>query len=234
MAEGRLYASGETRYDAFFKDVHTQQAAFAFWTDDKRATRKALAAELNVLIDVDEPVLIAATRERAKSGGYFLDEANPNDLRVLALSGNKADTSFAKSVEEAFRGERVRARKLHAAESGLEELERVGLELQKHVADDFGKKGFEKTREVRRELDAGLDAAIKLKSETTRLAKEAEECAASLAQAVQSKGDPSKKKRPAPKAPRENPKATEPSKPPPSAPPSAKEKDQKNGEIFSP
>lgn len=238
MAEGRLYASGESRYDAFFKDVHTHQAAFAFWGDDKRTTRKSLTAELNVLVDVDEPVLIVATRERAQVGSYFLDEANPNDLRVLAMSGNKVDTVFAKAVEEAFRGERVRARKLRAAESALLELERIGRELQKHVAEDFSKKGLEKSREVRRELEAGIDAAVKLKIETGRLAKEAEDCASALAQAVQAKVEPpkgEKKKRPAPpKPPRDIPKGVDPPKPISSGPPGAKEKDEKSGEIFSP
>ncbi len=244
MAEGRLFATGETRYDAFFKDVHTQQAAFPFWSDDKRATRKLLTTELDLVVDVDERSLASATRERAKSSGYFLDEANPNDLRVLALSGTKVDLGFAKSVEEALRGERVRSRKLRVAESGLVELEKVGRDLLGRVSEDFAKKGIDKTREVRAELNASVLAVGKLKAEVSRFAKEADECSALLAEAIQGKGVDKKipKRAPVPSAApaKREPKPQTIPAPSPKVSPAAaasqpKPKEEpKSGEVFSP
>ena len=245
MAEGRLFATGETRYDAFFKDVHTQQAAFPFWSDDKRATRKFLTTELDLLVDVDERVLASATRERARTSGYFLDEANPNDLRVLALSGTKGDLAFAKSVEEALRGERVRSRKLRVAESGLAELEKVGRELLGRVSEDFAKKGIDKAREVRAELNASLAAVGKLKADVSRFAQEADECAALLAEAVQGKGVdkklPKRTPSPATSAPKREPRPSPPSAgtsspraAPSSSPPKPREESKASGEVFSP
>lgn len=164
VADGQLYRSGDSRYDAYFAAIHQEQEAASRWLDDARAARKPIVTALELRPGASNGTILAATR------------------------GKEGDASLSEAVEQTTAAERARARRLRAAATKLDKLWRRGTELKKQTFEDRKNLGaakadakkLEAKDEVKREMSAAVDAASSMANNARKAAKEAEELAMKL------------------------------------------------------
>ena len=240
VADGKLYQSGDGKYDPYFAAVHQQQVAAANWPEESKSSRK--------------PIVTALDLRPGASNGSILS----------AAKDKKGDASLGSAVEQTTASERERARRLTAAAAKLEDMQKRGEELKKQAAEDrknlaadkADEKKVEKKNEVKREMSAAVDAVESMASDARKGAKEAEELASKLRSAwtgkeederppvkiEDKKDDPRDEKKPEPVAKKHPPKHTPAAKKPaakpetddkpakPAKPPPAQQPD----EVFNP
>ena len=54
VGRGQLFAAGDNRYDAYFKQIHDIQLYVASWGDERRNTRRALRDAMQLLPDASD------------------------------------------------------------------------------------------------------------------------------------------------------------------------------------
>src|SRR5215472_15986244 len=181
---GELYAPGQSRFDAYFAQVHDEQTAAAKWSEDRRSTRKPLADALKLAPDASDDALAQATRDHL-GGGLLRLEVSGDDAKVVPAADEKSEAhALLSAVEQAARAESGRARKLHDLPAKLEDLAKSDRELEEHIGEDFGKEGGQNPFEVRSEIYASLSVLAEVSSHSGREAKVADDFVASLQRAV--------------------------------------------------
>ena len=211
VASGQLYQSGDGRYDAYFTTVHQEQVAAASWPDESKAARKPIITALDLKPGASNTTILAAARER------------------------RSDAALGRPVDETTAAERELAKRLTAAASKLEDVEKRGDELKKQAVQDKQNLGADKADEakvakkdeVKRELSAAVDAASHMLTDARRGAKEAEELGSKLRSTWSGKEDepkeePPKEERKKPEPPSKRP-VKKPASPKPDAPAAPKE-----------
>jgi hypothetical protein len=253
VAQGWLYTSGNPTYDAFFRDVHEQQAVEASWGDDKKGAHKPLAATLSLTPDAPDVTIVQVTHESAskvaKQPGSVRLELDGAAPRVVASGSAGESGALFRAIEETARQELDRAKRLRAVEPKLDALTKQEADLEARVKTDFNKYGETKTNEVATELAATRDVVAKLKTRAEAEARESEDFVADLGRALETASEEKVARTEAkrPREPREKKKredsassgstkstaqASDP--PPPAKPPPAAPKPAEPGEVFTP
>lgn len=227
-ASGQLYQSGDGRYDGYFATVHQEQVAASNWPEESRAARKPVLVALDLKAGASNTIILSAARDR------------------------RHDATLGHTIDETAAAEREFAKKLEAAATRLEELEKKGEELKKQTVQDRQNMGADKADdakvkkkdEVKREMSAAVEAVGNMLSDAKHGAKEAEELASKLRSTWSGKDEDEKKPEPAAKKPEAKPAgkkappakpAAKPEKPEPAAAkPEPKPKPTPSEEVFTP
>jgi hypothetical protein len=253
MAQGYSYKSGKPAYDAFFNDVHQQQLDATSWSDDRKGTRKALAASLELAPETPDVTVVQSVHESASKvakqpGTLRLVEEDGASPHVLAASGTGDASSLFHAIEDAARQELERAKRLRAVEPKLDALSKQEADLETHVKADFSGYGGGKEVEVEQELTATKDVVAKLKARAETEARASEDFVADLGRALETASEERRaevhKNRPprkrddaspsvaAKRTAADQPPSALPPKPAPPPPPTPKPAD--TGEVFTP
>lgn len=197
VGQGQRYHADDDRLDPYFDSVHQQQVAATAWPDEKKASRRPLVNALALTPTASDDTLISATRERAKKlGPAKLDVTTAH----ITPSGSSDGPLFA-AVEETVRLELARAHKLKATSDKLEEMAKHGEELKKTADKEFENRGAdkadekktEKSREVRRELGASVDAMRSLSRDALKQSRDVQDFLEDLGSALETKDTPPRK-----------------------------------------
>ena len=172
-ADGQLYQSGDGKYDPYFAQVHQEQVAAANWSDEAKASRKAIVTALDLRPGASNSVILSATRDK------------------------KGEPSLGSAVEQTTTSEIERARRLSATAAKLDDLQKRGEELKKQTieerknlaADKADEKKVAKKDELKREMAAAVDVVESLANDARKGAKEAEELASKLRAAWSGKAE---------------------------------------------
>ena len=188
VAQGQLYRTGNPEYDAYFQDVHQQQADAATWDDEEKAARKPLATTLELTPDAPDVSLVqgayeASTRVAKQPGSVRLDVDGTN-VHVSTNSG-ATDSVVFKGVEDSSHLALERAKRLHALESKYDGLVSKGNDLSAKVKDAFGKYGPSRENEVTAELNAAIAAVAQLKTREQSEARGSEDFVSDLERALE-------------------------------------------------
>ena len=193
--EGALYRTGESAYDAYFKDVHDLQLVDATFVDDKKASRKPLVDALELTPDPSDEILTQLARERilaaaATLGATKLDvgEGGVHFATSTGSRGGPDTDKLIAAIETTAASELERAKKLKEIQPRVEEVMKTGHELEPHVKEDFAKYGGQKPIEVRQELSGSIDALTVVNYHSRREARAAEAFVADLQRAVTTGG----------------------------------------------
>ncbi len=222
VAHGQLYQSGDTRYDAFFAQVHEQQVAATSRTEERRNAHKPIAAALDLTPDASNETILKALKERKDKGSSVIDAP----------------------VDETIRSDLERVRRLRAIAVRCEQLRENGKSLAEEqkrdwdnrAADKADDKKTDKRLQMRRELQAANDALDDISHDARHEAKKTDDFIDDLAKRVGREvirdAPPSEKppEKPAKPKPPEG-KRPPPSNPPPSNPPPAPKPPD---EVFNP
>src|SRR5262249_10516824 len=118
VAQGQLYAAGQSQYDAYFHDVHAAQVEAASWKDDKKTSHKALVAALDLTPDASDITPVQTAHERASKyapkPGTLRRELTGTDAHVAGTTGE--GSTFFKAIEDSAHAELERAKRMHAVE----------------------------------------------------------------------------------------------------------------------
>jgi hypothetical protein len=215
--------------DDYFARVHAEQVAAAGWPDEKRATRKSIAATLELTPDAADVSIAQATHERAEvatkdSGGTRLDVIG-EDAHAIAVSGAKDDAALSRAVEESAKSELRRAKKLKSLEVKVAELADEGHALIGYIESNVPSPT--KRTQIQAEINASFHALDDLGRAAKREAREAEDYVADLQRAFRT-GIESGARQERPNVVvvrRPKPKPAPPGQSHPAAPP---------GEVFTP
>ena len=188
VGQGRLYTSGNPTYDAFFRDVHTQQVDAASWGDDKMRTHHALVSVLELTPDAPDVTIVQATHESSSKGakqpGSVRLDTDGTTAHVVA-SGGAGDGPLFHAIEDSAHLELERAKRLRSMEPKLDALGKQGGDLEGRVKADFLKYGETKANEVANELVASMDVVTHLKSRAESEARASEDFVADLGRALE-------------------------------------------------
>jgi hypothetical protein len=164
VANGQLYQSGDGRYDAYFNAVHQEQVASGHWSEESKSARKPIVTALNLRAGASNSVILSAMREK------------------------KDDASVNAAVHQTIAAEQERARKLTSAASKLDDMQKHGEDLKKQAIEDKKNLGVDKADEkksakkdeIKREMNAAVDAVESMADDARKGAKEAEELVSKL------------------------------------------------------
>ena len=180
VGRGQLYTPGETKYDAYFKQIHDLQVSVAAWPEDRRAARKPLIGALQIAPDASDGTLARTTQDRAKAGAGAKLELNGETAQARVVGGR--EDPVLKAVEETARAEIDRVRRLRALEPKLEELGKQAQALEDAVDESF--RDTEKQHDVHGELSDCHDVLRQLAVAAKRQARDGEDFLADLQRAV--------------------------------------------------
>lgn len=188
VAQGQLFRTGNPEFDAYFADVHQQQADAATWDDEEKAARKPLATSLELTPDAPDVSLVqgayeASTRVAKQPGSVRLD-VDGTTVHVSTNSG-ASDSAVFKGVEESSHLQLERAKRLHALESKYDGLVSKGNDLTGKVKDAFRKYGPSRENEVTAELNAAIAAVAALKTREQSEARGSEDFVSDLERALE-------------------------------------------------
>ncbi len=235
VAQGQLYMSGEGRFDAYFRDVHSIQVWAAQWPDDRKATRKPLVNILDLTPDAPDVTIIQATHEKSaaltRDAGTTRLDATVDEAHVVAAGGARSDPSLFRAIEDTAGGELGRAKKLNAMLPKMDELSRLGQSLEPHIQETYQRQGPGKAKEVKLEISSSLTVLGNVTSKARRSIRECDDFVADLQRAVATgdAGHHERKEKPEDKVdkpevkpevkpePKPKPKHDPPPKPPPVA-----------------
>jgi hypothetical protein len=258
VAQGQLYMSGEQRYDAYFRDVHSIQVWASQWPDDKKQTRKPLLSILDLTPDAADVTIVQATHEKVayllKDGGSAKLETFVDDAHVTTTGTVHLDPSLVHAIEETANSELQRAKKMNAMLPKMDELSKLGQSLEPHVTETFSKRSPGKATEVKGELQASITVLSQTTTKARRTIRECDDFVADLQRAVGAVSEhrerkeepppkpdkPEKPEKPVAKPPKhDTPPPAKPAAPvakadtPKPAPPAPKPPKQE-GEVFNP
>lgn len=259
VREAQLYQPGVASYDAYFKEVHELQVATASWPDQKRAARRPLVDLLKLSLDAADVTIAQATHERmigaAHDAGATRLDLKGDEPKVLAAGGegrvDAATREFFRAIEGSVKAELARRKALRDLPPRIDELTKVGRELEPKVRDDFAAHGGGLTSDVKAELTASYDVLSTLSANARNEAREAEDFVSVLERAIsaepseplpkpESSGSakvPPPKPKPTGAPPPATAKPPPPANPPPTAtakPPPPKPTGGGGDEVFNP
>lgn len=190
--EGQLYQPGLANYDAYFKEVHELQLATAGWPDQKRAARRPLVDLLKLSLDAADVTIAQATHERmigaAHEAGATHLELKGDDAKVVVAGGDArtdpATKDFFRAIETSVKAELARRKALRDIPPRIDELSKVGRELEPKVRDDFAKHGGSLTGDVKDELVASYEVLNTLSASARNEAREAEDFVSVLERSI--------------------------------------------------
>lgn len=202
VQNGQLYQSGQSEFDAVFRELHSLQQQLADAPAREREIRKSLARTLAVEDGATRQVLAErvsskATELRARKilirlETQGLDADDPDDTMAQArLAGELDDESqhFVEAAALATRQELRFAARLRRAQKRIEHLAHHSAALEPWIEATFGRQGATKVLDVRRNL---VDARRQFPLLTVRassLADEARLTAQKLAHALTTDAD---------------------------------------------
>ena len=193
--EGALYRTGESAYDAYFKDVHDLQLVDAAFTDERKASRKPLTDALELTPDPSDAIVTQLARERvlaaAASIGATKLDISEDGARYTTSTGTRGGPDAEKlivAIETVAASELERAKKLKDFQPRIEAALKTGHDLEPHVKEEFTKYGAQKPIEVRQEMSGSIDALTVMNHHARREARNAEAFVADLARAVTTGG----------------------------------------------
>jgi hypothetical protein len=193
--EGALYRTGESAYDAYFKDVHDLQLVDAAFEDEKKASRKPLVDALELTPDPSDGIVMQLSHERilaaAASLGATKLEVTDDGAHFMTSTGTRGGADTEKlifAIEATVASELVRAQKLKDVQPRVEAALKNGHDLEPHVKEDFTKYGAQKPIEVREEMSGSIDALTVVNHHARREARGAESFVRELARAVTTGG----------------------------------------------
>jgi len=192
VREGQLYQPGLANYDAYFKEVHDLQLATASWPDQKSAARRPLVDLLKLSLDAADVTIAQATHERmigaAHAAGATHLDLKGDEAKVIAAGGDaRIDTAtkdFFRAIEGTVKAELARRKALRDIPPRIDDLSKVGRELEPKVRDDFAKHGGSLTSDVKAELDASYEVLNTLSANARNEAREAEDFVSVLERAI--------------------------------------------------
>ena len=259
VREAQLYQPGVASYDAYFKEVHELQVATASWPDQKRAARRPLVDLLKLSLDAADVTIAQATHERmigaAHDAGATHLDLKADEPKVVAAGGegrvDAATKEFFRAIEASVKAELARRKVLRDLPPRIDELTKVGRELEPKVRDDFAGHGGGLTSDVKAELAASYEVLGTLSANARNEAREAEDFVSVLERAIsaepseplpkpESSGSakvPPPKPKPTGAPPPATAKPPPPANPPPSAtakPPPPKPTGGGGDEVFNP
>ena len=186
VAEGQLFAPGDTVFDAYFHKVHNEHQAVKGWEADRKAARAPLAQHLAMSETARDTAIfdsVQATIETLGGPGMHL-EISGLDVKATPVASTRPDPGFSKAIEETTRLELQRVKKLVGRARRLEDLAAEGHDLEPIVRERFRAQGFDKQREVRSELRAAQELMRHDATVARRAEKEVEEFTHDLARAL--------------------------------------------------
>ena len=192
VREAQLYQPGIAPYDAYFKEVHELQVATASWPDQKRAARRPLVDLLKLSLDAADVTIAQATHERmigaAHDAGATHLELKGDEPKVIAAGGearvDAATKDFFRAIEGSVKAELARRKALRDLPPRIDDLTKVGRELEPKVRDDFAKHGGDLTSDVKAELTASYEVLSTLSASARNEAREAEDFVSVLERAI--------------------------------------------------
>ena len=228
VREAQLYQPGIASYDAYFKEVHELQVATASWPDQKRAARRPLVDLLKLSLDAADVTIAQATHERmigaAHDAGATHLDLKADEPKVVAAGGegrvDAATKDFFRAIEGSVKAELARRKALRDLPPRIDELTKVGRELEPKVRDDFAGHGGGLTSDVKAELEASYDVLSTLSANARNEAREAEDFVSVLERAISAApSEPLPKPEGSAKGPPPKPKPTGASPPATAKPP---------------
>ena len=189
VREGALYRTGETQYDAYFKEVHDVQVAASTWNDDKKAARKPIVDALQLTADTSDSTIAQLVHEQVEAAQSSLGTAElkvtGDDVKLVSGTGSRGSIdTLATALEATAKGEIDRAKKMKSLPPRIETLLKTGHDLEPHAKEDFAKVGGQKPFEVKAELTASFDVLGAIATNAKREVRSAESFVADLQRAV--------------------------------------------------
>jgi len=192
---GELFESGETRYDAYFKEVHELQVAAVGWPDERKTACRALVDTLKLSPDAADVSIVQATHERvnqvARDVGPIKLEVTSDDAHLTAGNAESVDDStreLFRSIEICAHAVSQRAKNLRVVPPKVDELHKAGRDLEPHVREDFSRRGGRVGSDVQAELTASYSVLDGISREARNGARGAEDFVADLQRAIVSDG----------------------------------------------
>jgi len=191
VKSGELFETGETRYDAYFKEVHDLQVASVGWPDERRSACRALVDALKLNPDAADVSIVQAAHERvtqvARDVGPIKLEVTSDDAHLTASNAESVDDAtreLFRSIEMCAHAEAQRAKTMRVVPPRVDELNKSGHELEPHVREDFGRRGGRIGMDVQQEFSASYVALDGVSRDARNGARGAEDFVADLQRAV--------------------------------------------------
>ena len=230
VREGQLYQPGVANYDRYFKEVHELQVAQNTWPEDRKASRRALVDFLKLSLDAADVTIAQATHERmvgaAHQFGATKLEVKSDDAHVVVAGGDGRIDATTKdlfrAIETTVKAELARRKALGEIPARIDDLTKVGRDLEPHVREDFAKNGGSMASDVKAELTSSYEVLGTLSGKARTEAREAEDFVSVLDRAVAAEpSEPLVKLEPPKPPPGAKPRPTATSTPTPKPPPTA-------------
>jgi hypothetical protein len=174
VATGKLYATGNTKYDEYFREVNALQSQTEAWEQERLASRKSLVDQLALSAGVPDATLIDSlfsAIEQLAAGPYKV-EGTGEAIRITSAEG-KAEGPLFRSIETLIRFEIERSARRKRGRPHAVKLAEKGKELYAQTRKEFNNAAFGESRQnVELEIDSSMET---LKSIDARTAREADE-----------------------------------------------------------
>lgn len=188
---GELVTTGQAPYDDYFAKVHALQQAADGWTDEKKASRRALVDALKIATNSVDVTILEATHKRMVSvahvvGGTRLDLQDGSGKVVLA-SEARADgptRDLVKALQAMVDGETKLNHELGDVPQRCDDLVKLGKQLEPGVHDAFFRQGGTTMADVHDELEASYDVLGQISKTARLLRRETGDFIAGLGRAV--------------------------------------------------
>ncbi|HEY5959682.1 MAG TPA: hypothetical protein VIV60_24170, partial [Polyangiaceae bacterium] len=197
VRNGQLYVSGQTEFDALFRELNELQVMLFGAEDEERAIRKLLAKSLGVEDGATRQVLservaalageLNAKKIRIKLEVEGLDADDAADTMAQAKIVGNLDSdaqAFVESTTSAARQALRFAARLRYAQRQVERMAQHANALEPWVDGTFATRGPTKVSEVKRNLDDARRQFPLLSLRASNLAEEARRTVQRLAAAL--------------------------------------------------
>ncbi len=188
---GQPFQTGQAQYDDYFTKVHALQVEASGWSDDKKASRRALIDALKIATDAVDVTILQATHERLVSIAHVTGptrlDLRDDDGKVMLASEARADQSmrdFVKALQATVDAEIKRKRALRDVPARCDELAKVGRDLEPRVKADFFRQGGTTMADVHDEMAASFDVLADISKNARLDRRETEDFIADLGRAV--------------------------------------------------
>jgi len=191
IKSGELVETGETRYDAYFKEVHDLQVGATGWNDERKSACRGLVDVLKLSPDVADVTIVQATHERvslvAREVGPIKLEVTSDDAHLTAGNAESVDDAtreLFRAIEICAHAEAQRAKNLRVVPPKIDDLSKTGRELEPHIREDFVRRGGRVGMDVQQELSASYGALDNISRDARNGARGAEDFVADLQRAI--------------------------------------------------
>ena len=191
VKSGQLFQTGQAQYDDYFNKVHQLQLEAASWADDKKASRRALIDALKIATDSVDVTILEATHEKLVSIAHVTGptrlDLRDDDGKIVLASEARADQSmrdFVKALQSTVDAEIKRKRALRDVPSRVDELVKIGRDLEPRVKGDFFRQGGTAMADVHDEITASYDVLDEISKNARLDRRETEDFISDLGRAV--------------------------------------------------